>query len=158
MPRSVKYTVAVLGFSTLLLSAANGADLRTKAPPVSPRTAQNWTGCHVGASVGYGWGKDQGYDAAAGEPAFGVPPTPVAPSFNVSGALGGVHAGCDYQMAAWVFGVEGDWSATKIKGQTFEFPGAPVLGGNFVQSIKENWLSTIRGRAGYAAANWCANT
>jgi outer membrane immunogenic protein len=156
LPMRVKLTgYAVAAVSLLAAQSALAADLPVKATRLAPAAAYNWTGCHIGGSVGYGWGRNTGYDAPLGEPGFGVPPaTPVAPAFDVSGAVGGAYGGCDYQMASWVFGIEGDWSASAIKGQTFEFAGAPVGGGNFIQSVKEQWFSTVRGRVGYAAQNW----
>jgi hypothetical protein len=38
--------------------------------------------------------------------------TPITDEFNVSGFIGGFQGGCNWQWGAWVFGIEGDGSAT----------------------------------------------
>jgi outer membrane immunogenic protein len=69
--------------------------------------------------------------------------------------MGGVYVGCNYQFASnWVFGVEGDWSATALS-STANAPnnflnGLPVGSGGVVYTQRLNWLASIRGRVGYA--------
>ena len=70
-----------------------------------------------------------------------------------SGAIYGLHAGCNYQAGVWVFGIEGDYSWTKLNGtqsapNTF-LNGAPVGSGSidFSESLKS--LASIRGRLGF---------
>ena len=49
-----------------------------------------------------------------------------------------------------MLGFEGDISATSKKGSAFEFPPNAA----FNNEVKERWLSTFRGRIGYAQDNW----
>ena len=49
-----------------------------------------------------------------------------------------------------MLGFEGDISATSKKGSAFEFPPNAA----FSNEVKERWLSTFRGRIGYAQDNW----
>jgi outer membrane immunogenic protein len=73
-----------------------------------------------------------------------------APRFDLSGGLIGVTSGFNVQNGNVVVGYEGDTSASNKKGSAFEFPP----NGAFGNQVKENWLSTFRGRVGYAQGNW----
>lgn len=104
-----------LAFVAFLLSSATAyaADLAATSPePVAPvATVYNWTGFYVGAQVGYGWARDHLKDRfiADGDSDWDT-------HFNLDGALGGVHAGYNYQYGDFVFGAEGDIEAAGIKG------------------------------------------
>lgn len=95
--------------------------------------AHDWNGAYIGGFVGYGAG-----DAIWGN------------TFNdldvpVSGFLAGVTAGANFQMDSFVLGVEGDVAWSGIGG-TVVCPNPA-----FDCSTDINWLSTLRGRAGFAA-------
>lgn len=62
--------------------------------PVAPRF--NWTGGYAGAQIGYG---DVDTDVS------GV---------SDDGLIGGLHAGYNWDMGDWVWGVEGDWDLADI--------------------------------------------
>ena len=79
--------------------------------PVAAYT--NWSGCYVGASAGTMSGSSQHFDSAG---------TAITNSFDLSGFIGGGQLGCNWQWGAWVFGIEGDGSATNKEGQGFETP------------------------------------
>jgi outer membrane immunogenic protein len=147
-------TLTVGSFALLALGlggpAALAADMPLKAPP--PVAIYNWTGCYLGLSIGDSWGRSQ-HTAVAGTTAVrgGIPValaagTSIADTFDLSGFLGGAQGGCNYQVGAWVFGVEGDWSVTNKEGQRFENRN-PTL---WIASTKERWLGTARLRLGYA--------
>src|SRR5712691_7406464 len=125
--------------------AAFAADMPLRAP--APVIVANWTGCYVGLSAGGSWGRSQ-HTAVAGTTAVrgGVPValaagTSIADSFNLSGIVGGAQAGCNYQVGAWVFGFEGDWSVTNKEGQAIENQSFPT----WYASTKERWVATARG-------------
>ncbi len=64
-------------------------------------------------------------------------------NFKVSGGLFGGTVGANVQYDAFVLGVEGDFDASWIKGSTnFCIPDCET---------HNDWLSTVRARAGYAA-------
>ena len=89
-------------------------------------------------------------------PAFAnnlIPPgTPITDSFDVSGFIGGFQGGCNWQWGAWVFGIEGDGSATNKSGQGPELPLVPLApaSANWVSETQERWLVTARARLGWA--------
>src|SRR5436190_22381450 len=113
--------------------SASAADLGVrpayKAAPIAPPVPVfSWTGCHVGAHVGWGWGRHDVTHTAVGSSPGILHPTP---SGNVtsfgsfsrsgridsSGAIFGGQVGCDYQFfGGWVIGIEGSASAADING------------------------------------------
>ncbi len=99
-----------------------------KAPPVS--TTYNWSGFYLGANAGGGWGDSRWQSFN---------------SVNLSGGMAGGTAGFNWQTGPVVLGVEGDIDWAGLSGST---ASAACPGGSCGTS--ETWLSTVRGRAGYA--------
>jgi outer membrane immunogenic protein len=96
------------------------------------------------------FGRSQHVDNQVLLPAvFGKPETG---SFNVTGSLGGATLGCGYQYTNFVLGVEGDFSASSVRGGPIpeQVPFNPA----FSAGTRENWLGTFRGRLGYAYDRW----
>jgi len=103
--------------------AAQAAD--PGGPPLyrTPRAIiYDWTGFYVGGHVGF------------------------LDTDSKSGFLGGGQAGFNYQVGPWVFGAEGQISATSIK-ESFTF-------GMVHAEASLDWISTFAGRAGYAFDRW----
>jgi outer membrane immunogenic protein len=118
-----------------LSGAAAAADL-SRAPPrpvyqAAPVfvPAYNWTGFYIGVNGGGGFGSSN-WQAAG--------------SHDVSGGLLGSTVGYNYQFGQAVAGVEGDFDWTGIKGTTQS--ACP-----FGCQTSNSWISTVRGRLGYAA-------
>ncbi len=113
--------------------SASAADLSVaplyKAPPVVAPTAYNWSGFYVGVNGGGGWSTSN-WDTAG--------------SVNVSGAVAGGTAGVNWQLGHAVLGLEGDvdWSNLKGSATSAGCPAGCTTG--------NDWLATVRGRAGYA--------
>lgn len=122
-----------------LVGAAAAADLPPapgpapyyKAPVYAP--AYNWSGFYLGINGGGGWGRSDWTTTG---------------SFDTSGGLVGGTIGYNYQMNQVVVGVEGDIDWANINGTTNV--GCTAVGGTACQT-SDNWLSTVRGRLGYAA-------
>ncbi|MBB5051088.1 outer membrane immunogenic protein [Afipia massiliensis] len=133
----------VTALSTGVASAADiAAKPYVKAPPIVQ--VYNWTGFYVGAHVGGGWGnKDWEFYRTSVGPL--VPPT--FTSHNVNGALAGGQFGYNYQVGAWVFGIEGEGSWADLKGDS----ACPNPAANC--STKVEWMASIAGRLGYAWDN-----
>ena len=123
---------------------------------VAPAPIFTWSGCYVGATVGYKWGTSkQSYGGLFG----GVPnafiPTgyDLTGNYDVNGPLGGGEVGCNYQVGSWVYGIEVDASWSSASGQA-DVVSDPALNPNRRFTTNERWLGTARGRIGYAADKW----
>jgi len=101
-----------------------------KAPPAEVSQAFSWTGFYLGANAGGGWGRSW-WSANA---------VPV----DVSGAQAGGTAGYNWQFGNTVFGLEGDMDWSNLKGANTS------TGCTAGCTANDNWLSTVRGRVGYA--------
>ena len=96
------------------------------APYMSP--LYNWSGFYAGINGGYGWGSSS-WDSTG--------------DFDVSGGVVGGTVGVNYQISQAVFGLEGDLDWANIKGSTTT---NCALG----CETRNDWLGTVRGRAGFA--------
>ncbi|MSO68368.1 MAG: porin family protein [Pseudolabrys sp.] len=62
------------------------------------------------------------------------------------GGLFGVTAGYNFQTGIWLWGAEGDFDISTMK-------GSATCSGTATCDTKNSWLSTVRGRFGYAGWN-----
>jgi outer membrane immunogenic protein len=108
----------------------------------APPAVATWAGSYVGVAGGGAWGSAVLRDNATG--------ADQTPRTNLSGGIIGITSGFNIQNGNGVLGFEGDISAANKKRSTFEFPPNAA----FSNEVKEQWLSTFRGRVGYARDNW----
>jgi outer membrane immunogenic protein len=138
--------VAAMAAITTCAVPAAAADLSRKAlpvykAPIAP-AANGWSGCYIGANLGYGWQKND-------------PSDPAFPTFSLgrdigSGIIGGGQLGCDYQFAGpWVIGLQGMFDGAGITGR-HTVPFAYALDNTEVLTFKTDWFATLTGRIGYA--------
>ncbi|MCF8477281.1 MAG: porin family protein [Pseudolabrys sp.] len=117
-----KILLTGVGLAVFGMGSALAADLPHQMPAKAPAyvapAAYNWTGPYIGINGGYAWGGGK------------------------DGGLVGGTLGYNYQTGPWVFGLEGDWDWTNIKGSTACAAGTCT--------VKNHWLATARGRLGYA--------
>jgi outer membrane immunogenic protein len=117
-----------------LAGMASAADLPPgpptyyKAPAFVP-PPYTWSGFYLGVNGGGGLGRSA-WDTTN--------------AFNISGGIVGGTLGYNYQFGHAVVGAEGDIDWSGIKGST---TGGCLAG----CSTGDSWLSTVRGRLGYAA-------
>jgi outer membrane immunogenic protein len=124
----------VLFGAVVAAQSAVAADLSVaplyKAPPPQPAPAvYNWSGFYVGANGGGGWGSSW-WDSQSTR-------------INLSGGQVGGTAGYNWQFGNAVLGLEGDLDWSNLSGSS----GSSLCPGC---STSDSWLSTVRGRAGYA--------
>ena len=125
-----------LAYAALALLALSGAAWSADLPPAPYYKAPaylppvyNWTGFYIGANGGGGFGYSK-WDTTS--------------SFNPTGGVAGGTLGYNYQFGAVVLGVEGDIDWAGLSGSTTG--GCPAG-----CKTSDSWLSTVRGRLGYAA-------
>jgi outer membrane immunogenic protein len=144
MKKSLCASTAALAWvlASAMLAPAVAADLSIAPIYNAPPPVAAWAGSYVGVAGGGAWGS-----AALRNDVTGADLTPRT---NLSGGIIGLTAGFNIQNGNGVLGFEGDISAANKKGSTFEFPPNAA----FSNEVKEQWLSTFRGRVGYARDNW----
>jgi len=133
--------LATAAFSGSAYAADLAARPYAKAPPmVAP--APSFTGCYIGAGIGYGLLDDERSGTSFGSP------LPLSTS-AAKGWLGSIGGGCDYQFAGvtpfgpLVLGAFADWDPSNIKGNF----GDPVNDAKYgVQKLSSAWF--VGGRAG----------
>jgi outer membrane immunogenic protein len=154
------------------------------APALAQPATFNWTGMYVGFYAGGVWGRGKssantncpeddnppntgGYYCDTGAPASFANADAVtsASSRSVTSGkfTGGIQAGHNWQAGSFVYGVEGDFGAFRLRGARSTSGIYPAdtsrgvaAGDAFVvsNSFDTNWLFTARGRVGWAASNW----
>jgi opacity protein-like surface antigen len=132
-----------------------GAPVLYKAPIA---TAWSWAGPYIGLNLGYSAGKSK-TDAVFSDATVGTPLFATGSTENLSGLIGGVQAGYNWQAGNWLGGIEAD---IQMSGQgaipTYVCPGAicnptianfdaPVTA-SFVQGNKLDSFGTLRARFG----------
>lgn len=124
--------------TALFASAASAADLPRPAykAPAYYAPGFNWSGFYVGINGGYGWGT-----ASVTDPLFSF-------SADLKGWMGGGTVGYNVQSGSLVYGLEGDFDISTVKGTNVTACGTPGC------EIKNTWLATGRGRIGYAFDRW----
>jgi outer membrane immunogenic protein len=116
--------------------AAAAADMRVpvyKGMPRSVISYYNWTGFYLGGTVGYAFGGASDWSVANVN----------LVSVDPKGMLYGVTAGYNWQAGSWVYGIEGDYSFSDVKGS-----GACPAPASCQTEL--SYLATFRGRMGYA--------
>jgi outer membrane immunogenic protein len=122
---------ATIGFvsGSLLSTAAYTADHTTVDYEVIPDVISYqdslWTGFYAGVHGGFGLLDTQGSGGIGGE--------------NYRTPIGGAHAGFNYQVGSFVFGLETDFSAISID-EDLDLPNSDV---------KADWIGSARARVGY---------
>jgi outer membrane immunogenic protein len=131
----------------VVVHTAEAADLPRKAPAYVPVPVYSWTGCYIGGNVGYGWGRTQESDFLT-LPGFDIG------SDTGTGVVGGGQIGCDYQTANWVFGVQGMFDGSGVKGSLVPNGANSAFNpiaftANETHGFKTEWFATLTGRIGY---------
>jgi len=150
-------TAAALASS--LLFAAMNARAAEMAAGASTTPAYGWGGCYVGLNAGAGAGGSSfnttvgpGTHLGAADAQL-VATTGGDGSANATSAIGGGQAGCNWQSGALVFGLEADIDLFTDNPRFFNGSGALSSGNPFsiTQSLKTDYLATVRPRIGIAA-------
>jgi outer membrane immunogenic protein len=143
-----------LALSTVIAAAADWprpAKVPAYTPAPAPmRAFYDWTGFYVGGNLGGGWANVR-TDFGAGGATFATG------NDSLSGVLGGLQLGYNWQTGPAVFGLEADFQYSGVSGQ-LDAPTCPaaVCGVATTASIKHKlpWFGTVRGRVGYAQDTW----
>src|ERR1700681_3424966 len=99
----------------------------------------SWSGFYVGINGGYGWGKSDWSSAVT------------TGSAKPKGALAGGTVGYNFQTGSIVWGAEGDFDFSWVKGSDTGGTGVCAAPGC---ETKNTWFATGRGRVGYSFDRW----
>src|SRR4051794_24556506 len=86
-----------------------------KAPPMVASPVYDWSGFYAGLHVGHDWGRAHVIDN-------GVLTEDAVP---MNGVIGGALAGINWQAGAFVYGLEGDFGITALRGSGAPPPPPP---------------------------------
>lgn len=130
---------AAIGLTTVAIfigAPAVAADMVLKVPPMpAPPPEWSWTGCYAGADGG-GLRAHKTWTNAIG--------TQVA-NQNVDGGLGGLQAGCDYQVPGHVvIGLQGGYDWTNATASSANTTTTHIYDTHITS------LASVTGRVGYA--------
>jgi outer membrane immunogenic protein len=153
-----RFLIASVAITALVGTPALAADMAVKAPLPAPAPVANWNGCYVGANGGAAWGWDSSMTWADVHPGPGTGAIQYDPidfgRSTTSGGIVGGQVGCNWQASSvYVLGLEGDADWTNL-GSTARQNGLTALGvpqgGGVVNMSEQNdFLASVRGRAGF---------
>ncbi|HEY2752131.1 MAG TPA: outer membrane beta-barrel protein [Phenylobacterium sp.] len=141
--------------------------LAVAAPALAQDQSQvNWTGFYVGGVAGGAWGDTRararvsvGNGNVVINPGDAAALAATSNDQTKAGFVGGIEGGYNYQMDNWLFGIEGDWTSMDLKNSNSKtlVSGAlisPPITYSLNQSIKTDWMVSLRPRIGYASGPW----
>lgn len=152
-----KLQISILGVTAGLALALAGtpanADGYVRGSVKDAPCCDSWSGFYVGIHGGYGW-KDNDFAEV-----ISVNPLVTIGGIESEGSVFGGQAGYNWQRGPVVGGLEIDFSASNISGNS-----APVVrnfGGGLTitdtQGDDVKYLGTVRGRLGFAPGGCCSN-
>lgn len=150
----------------MLATAAASAALLCAAAPAMADPSVPWSGFYVGGNIGGVAG--EGSATVSASPGSGGPtvnPLDVTAinsatasgSKSGGGFTGGVQGGYNWVGQGWLFGIETDWEALDISNgaaKTVQSAATPGLTYTLSQSVKTDWMWTLRPRLGFFTGNW----
>jgi outer membrane immunogenic protein len=108
--------------------------------------AYNWTGLYIGGNAGGSWGQTQEHYTI---PNVGVT---VNSTVHPSSVIGGGQLGYNQQVGPWVFSIETDIAGRQsTPDKVLNF--GPPFGDHTNIHAEQNWLGTLRPRAGFAVGD-----
>jgi outer membrane immunogenic protein len=138
----------LIAAAAFLAAPALAADLPIRAPVKAPAVVApvgfSWTGCYLGAQIGYAWQRDSNSETQIGV----GPGDPTSGPAKPDGIKAGGYAGCNWQTGQWVIGLEGDGEWTNLKGSV-TYPGTGTLIDDYIET-RTRWQASLRPRVGIA--------
>jgi outer membrane immunogenic protein len=155
IPRSLLLAAGLAAAAGSAAAADLPAPLAMPAPPPPSAPPPTWTGWYTGLNAGavlgdesVSWQGTGGFSAAAVADIANSSPG----NARTTGFTGGGQLGYNFQFQSLVAGLEADLQYTGVDGtrsviyQVFLNP--------YAQSVDSHWLSTTRGRLGFAYGPW----
>lgn len=162
-------SLGALAAISLFGGVASAADMAVKAPPPPPGAGCTWCGFYIGGNAGY-VDAQSGFstvsnptpDALLGLPvgvtaglaALSTGSTPIG---DARGLIGGVQAGYNWQLGAFLAGIETDIQGLSRSGRSATVTSTanvlgPTITSTQIGSVATNYLGTVRGRLGLVSS------
>jgi outer membrane immunogenic protein len=146
-----------LGLFALATAAGFGsgvAHAQYAPPPQPPPFVYMWNGGYVGLNAGVAKGADATSEAGTSN-FFGLFDITTSGSGTMTGSgfTGGGVVGYNWQIGGWVLGAEADISHVGLSG-TQDASAVDFTSITEHDHFATSWLSTVRGRLGYAWGGW----
>ena len=126
-----------------MITATDAAAQANFRPSLSP-----WEGVYLGVHAGYGWGKNDVLEDPANTPPYNGAGN--SWSYDTGGALGGVHAGLNWESYGLVMGLEASLGYIAVEGDGPD-PGSPGL--DTVAAQGDGTYADVTARIGFASNN-----
>jgi outer membrane immunogenic protein len=131
--------LAMAGLLTIAMATPSiSADLPSNQPP-SVAPAFNWSGLYAGINAGYGYGStgwaNEWFQTG---------------NFPTNGFVAGGTLGYNFKTGLWVWGLEGDFDYSTMRGASCSALCAPLCLPTQFCETKNPWFATARARIGYA--------
>ena len=135
------------GFA-LLAAALGGAPDKAAAQAGFRPSLSPWEGVYLGVHAGYGWGNNDVVE----DPANPFPYNGAGNSwsFDTAGALGGIHAGLNWESYGLVMGLETSFGYLAVEGDA---PDPASAGLDTVAMQGDGTYADITARIGFAPGN-----
>jgi outer membrane immunogenic protein len=138
----------VASVACAIAAPAMAADLSArpvyKAPAPVGEAVFSWTGFYIGGNIGAKWGR---FDETLSGPNNSVT---FSRGDSNTEFVGGGQIGYLWQTGQFVFGIEGDIDATRLRDSvTVGTAFGPFVPGDTL-SVRNDWQSSVRGRVGWA--------
>ena len=149
----MKRTLFAGAIALTVVSPAFAADLPAGPPPQAPAAyvpvqapVYNWGGVYIGVNAGGSW-----FSQSSPTLTYSVTGvTATGQSVSDSGFTAGGQIGANFQSGQWVFGIEGDADYLSNKGSVSSASDFFAIGASNTHTYTLDFLSTIRGRLGFA--------
>ena len=154
MPRRLPFFAATASFAILC------------AAPAMAQNATPFAGFYIGGNAGGVWGDASAQiTAATGTAAVPIPPADIptingatlSGSQNTSGFTGGIEGGFNWVGDGFLLGLETDWGWMDISQtgtRTATNSLLPPTTYTLSQSVKSDWVWTLRPRVGFITGDW----
>ena len=142
-----RLVLAITSASLLSCGLASAADMPVKARPLPPPPVFTWTGLYIGIHGGGAWfDKDWFYPCSATNLLIASPCNLAQGGHSGGSWLAGGQVGFNYQVGQWVWGIEAQFSKTRIERENVDiaFPDQEVL------HTRTDSIGTVAVRLGYA--------
>jgi outer membrane immunogenic protein len=164
MRATIIVSLVAASLAVITAAAAEPLSQPTYKAPLSQPT-YNWAGFYVGGNAGGAWGSFDPTTSTYLVPGDEFTTTSIA-AFNTAGMqsikpdgfTGGFEAGYNWQSNNFVYGLEGDIEAFRLRGSASSGPVVYPCCAPFTFTINSSasttWLATARARLGFTSGNW----